>query len=207
MTAELRAGKALVRAQLIDPLLKAGMVRRSGQTVAECEQMFAELEAKLSYMSAESLRALREFCIRRAGGKHKNTWPAQVSIENWACDIERPKPSDSQLVRSYLRSAAGVRAVEGGYVVELFWHLKNAGSPPKPFQIERLQVEAQENQKRLAECARRRGAGSATSQDFRFLDGYEAARARVQNIISNRAGQGDEQGQESSAAASRACAG
>ncbi len=127
----LRAGKERVRENLILPLTKGGMIRKRGMPKAAEDEMLANLEARLAYMTADNLKALAEVLERYAGGKHKNVWPAEVSIYNWARAIQFPPASESRLVRSYLQSAAGSAAEVGGYLVELFWYLKKFGAPPE----------------------------------------------------------------------------
>lgn len=180
---ELKEGKERVRQYLIEPLERIGMVRKRRCSAEKHQAMLGSLEARLAYMSADRLQGLAETVERNAGGAMKHEWPAEVSIMNWARRLQAPPASESRLVRSYLQSGAGDAAVAGGYVVELFYHLKKYGAPPNDYSTREIRRDAQGNQRRLANIERDQEANRASPSDLAWLDGYMGARRRCLDIV------------------------
>ena len=181
--AELKEGKERVRQYLIDPLVSGGMVRKRGQKVEEHDKMLASLEARLAYMFEDRLKALAEVVERYAEGPKKNIWPAEVSITNWARRLQEPPASESRLVRSYLQSGAGEAAVKGGYLVELFFHLKKWGAPPNEYSMKNILADADTNGRRLRVIEGQREDGRASPRDLEWLARYMETRRRCLDII------------------------
>lgn len=179
----LRDGKDRVRQNLITPLVKAGMVRKRGVTQASEDEMLANLEARLAYMTEANLKALAEVVTTYASGKHHNNWPAEVSIYNWARRIQLPPASESRLVRSYLQSAAGRAALNGGYLVELFMHLKKWGAPPNDFSMSEIKRKASENQGARDRIKREQASGRASQRDLDWVASYFQALERCEGVI------------------------
>jgi hypothetical protein len=179
----LRAGKERVRENLIRPLTKGGMIRKRGTSKVAEDEMIANLEARLSYMTESNLKALAEVVERYAGGKHKNVWPAEVSIYNWARAIQFPPASESRLVRSYLQSAAGRAAEGGGYLVELFWYLKKFGAPPNTYSLSEIKREADDNRSARARIKREQEQGRASHRDLNWVEGYYHTERRCLDLI------------------------
>lgn len=180
---ELKEGKALVRINLIEPLVKGGMVRKRGQTVEDHQKMLTSLEARLAYMRADRLAALAEVVEHFAEGSKKNVWPAEVSIINWARRLQEPPASQSRLVRSYLQSGAGSAALAGGYVVELFIHLKKYGTPPNDFTMKGIREGADSNARRLRVIRDQIKDGRASPRDQDWLNGYMDTKSLCLDII------------------------
>ena len=180
----LKEGKDRVRQALIEPLIRAGMVRRSGATLPDHAAMMDRLEARLAYMSPEMLLALAEIVERHADGKAKNVWPAEVSICNWARDLEPPPPSESRLVRSYMQSSAGALAYGEGYALELFLYLKKFGRPPVgSYAIDTIKADADRNSRRANAVQNAIDCGRASEMDAAWLVQYRAAQKRCVALI------------------------
>lgn len=182
--AELRDGRARVVECFIQPLTRAGMARRHRQSEAALSDMLDRLANRLAYMTAENLAALVEVVERYASGKDRSGWPPEVSICNWARDLQSPPASESRLVRSYLQSGAGDAAAVGGYLVELFAYLKKFGAPPNEYACATIRQEAEDNSRRRAQIAREHEQGTASPRDLAWLQGYMDARRRCLDIIS-----------------------
>lgn len=180
---ELREGKERVRMNLIEPLVKGGMVRKRGQKVEDHDKFLASLEARLAYMAEDRLQALAEVVERYAGGPQKNVWPAEVSIMNWARLLQEVPASESRLVRSYLQSRAGDAAQSGGYLVELFVYLKRFGAPPNDYSMKGIREEAEYNRCRRVGIERNREKGRASPRDLSWLQSYMDTRRRCLDII------------------------
>ncbi|MBC7154571.1 MAG: hypothetical protein H5U19_08170 [Rhodobacteraceae bacterium] len=180
---ELKDGKARVRTILTGPLARGGMVRKRGVSVEDHERFLSRLEARLSYMADDRLSALAEVIERLAGGPMKNIWPAEVSIMNWARDLQEVPASESRLVRSYLQSAAGDAAMSGEWLVELFLHLKRTGTPPNDYAMKCIRDEAMENMRTRLAIEHAREQGRASPRDLAWLDGYMDTRRRCLDIV------------------------
>ena len=179
----LRAGKERVRENLILPLTKGGMIRKRGVSKSAEDAMLSNLEAPLSYMTSGNLAALAEVVERYAGGKHKNIWPAEVSICNWARDIQCPPTSESRLIRSYFQSAAGQAAQAGGYLVELFFYLKKFGAPPGSYSLSEIKRKADENHRTRARIKREQDCGQVRPSDLSWIEDYYQAQRRCLDLI------------------------
>ncbi|HCO91088.1 MAG TPA: hypothetical protein DIT40_08960 [Alphaproteobacteria bacterium] len=179
---ELRQGKARVRMHLTGHLAGRGMIRPRGRTVEDHDAMIASLEARLSYMRDDRLQALAEVVERHAGGKARNVWPAEVSICNWARRLQEPPASESRLVRSYLQSAPGAAAEAGGYLVELFLHLKDVCAPPGEYAWSTIRAEAQDNARKVEYIRREQSHGRASPSELSWLDHYMRLQERVADI-------------------------
>lgn len=181
--AELKEGKARVREHLIDPLERDGLVRKRGVTLQAHQDRLDGLAARLAYMTAENLRALAEVVATYGGGPRKDVWPTDVSICNWARRLQTPPISESRLVRSYIQSAAGMAAIDGGYVVELFEHLKRYGAPPDVYSLSKIRTEADQRKGRRARIERERERGIASQPDLDWLERQSAVFARCMAIV------------------------
>ena len=183
----LKEGKERVRLNLIDPLVERGMARKRGWTAADHQAMLESLAARLAYMDDDRLLALAEVVERYAEGPKKNIWPAEISITNWARRLQVPPASESRLVRSYLQSGAGAAAQSGGYLVELFNHLKKFGAPPNDYSLKCIREEAEENQRRRALIKRDREMDRASPRNLAWMQGYMDTRRRCLDIIKAKA--------------------
>lgn len=183
--AALRAGRARVRERLVAPLQEAGLGRRRGQSAEAQAAMFDRLEGLLAYMSPAGLETLREAVREIAvGAVARPVWPEEVVIQSQARAIEVPPPSDSPKVVSYMRSAAGHAAAEGGWLVELYVWLKRNPGVPNGYVIGQIRAEAEEN-------ARARGRLRAMAEEGRgiapaereWLDWWHRQAARARGLM------------------------
>jgi hypothetical protein len=184
---ELREGKARVAVCLIAPLMDAGMQRKRGVSLEAHDKAMASLCACLAHMSAENLQALAEVVEIHAGGPNKNTWPDVVSVKNWARALQAPSASDSRLVRTYLQSAAGQRAVSEGYAVELYSFLKKNGAPPQgDYTFGQIKTRADDHRRTRQRIEADQQAGRATPSELAWLSGYWDAHGRCMDIINSK---------------------
>lgn len=128
---EIKAGRAAVETRVIDPLRAMGLRKQKRQSAADLEAMFERLRARLSYLSADALEALREAVLRLAGGARRNLWPDEATIYAVARQIEPPPVTHSPMVVSYMRSAAGRAAWDRDEfeAAALLCYLKRGGVP------------------------------------------------------------------------------
>ena len=69
---KLKEGKARVRAQLIDPLVRKGIVRKCGVTVADLQATMDSVQGRLAYVTPQNLEALAETVKLLGEGKDKD---------------------------------------------------------------------------------------------------------------------------------------
>jgi hypothetical protein len=82
-----------------------------------------------------------------------------------------------------LQSGAGDAAKSGGYLVELFLHLKKFGAPPNDYSIKTIMADADSNGRRLRVIEHQREEGRASERDLAWLQGYMDMRRRCLDII------------------------
>lgn len=179
---ELRKGKERVRQLLIEPLEGQGMKRKRTVTVEDHARFLGSICARLAYMTEGNLQALAEVVARYADGPRKDVWPSELTIINNATRLQTPPASQSRLVRTYLQSAAGDAAERGGYLVELFAHLKRFGAPPNSYALETIRREADGNARQVEAVTHAREEGRASPSDLRWLQDYMAARGLCLDI-------------------------
>lgn len=182
MSDEVKTGKDRVREVLIEPLAALGLRRPSGQTVAQHEAALAEIEARLWYMSEADLVALREVVLLRA--QAKGVWLPAAVILDMAKGFAPPPEHDSDMVTSFMRSAAGRRALAEGYEVELYQALKRGQPPTNGYAHKLLADEADGNRRRIARLTRARDGGEVlTTSDSAWLGWYARTRDRARALI------------------------
>ena len=179
----LRQGKERVRSNLIGPLEALGMQRKRGVSVADHAAWVDKLVGRLAYMRADNLLVLAEVCERYAGGKAKSQWPEMISICNWARDLQDMPEGEQRLVKSWLQSAAGRRALADGYAVELRSDLIKWHRPPNEYQLRAIKERAGENRRRAVSVVQRQERGVASPSELEWLASYQAALERVTAII------------------------
>lgn len=180
---ELKIGKERVREHLIEPLKALGLKRKRSTTVADHEAGLDSVVNRLAYMREENLIALREVALGMAGGKAKNEWPAPALFINQAKLLQVPPPSDSPMVTSYMRSAAGRRAREGSYHVELYLELKAGRVPSSEWAMNRIREQARDNRRRVVLVSERQERGSAVESDAAWLNWYRGVSERAEALV------------------------
>ena len=170
-------GRTRVRELYIARLEADGLVRPKGATVAEHEAFLQKLVERLSYLPGPDLTVLADCTLRRAQGKQLNEWPVFATIWNLAQTICRtPEPDEARhIMTTWLRSRGGPVARDGGYLVELWWHLRAFGCPPTQLQLDRIRAEAEENRRSRAQILARKDRGIATASDLYWLERHARA--------------------------------
>ncbi|MEO0623655.1 MAG: hypothetical protein AAFU49_03990 [Pseudomonadota bacterium] len=118
-----------VREHLIAPLTEDGL-RKARNTKADKHDAFLRrLERDLDWMTADGLAALRHSVLEKAEGERRNLWPSYATVWNIARVIEHPPDKRREMVLSWMRSNAGVRAwkVSPWHAVALHWYLETFG--------------------------------------------------------------------------------
>ncbi len=127
---EQAAGEKQVRERLIKPLLKLGLARPGGMTIATFDDMCSDLCQRLAYMDELSLDALCESAANMASGANKDRFPIAKKVLDEAGEIQAPKSNESPLLRKFFRHPHGLDAMEVGYGPEIRqWILKHRRWP------------------------------------------------------------------------------
>lgn len=161
-----------VRRLLIKPLLDAGMKKQTRMPAGDYLEFQVRLADKLSYLPDIHLRGLVVQVMRMAKGPERNQWPDEVSITNWAHDLQVPPPRKHPFAISVLRSRAGKRARDLGYHAELLIALRKSGPPFSKYDLRRMPEEARENREELDRVARLVQGGSAPIERRQWRDWY-----------------------------------
>ena len=160
------------------------MVRAKGMTLEQFDGMRARLLERLAYMSEANLMTLAEVVIEAAVGPRKDQWPAEVSVINWANDLQRCPPAEHRIVASWLASVEGPRAVAAGIEVELYRFLARFRRPPVSGMDNRsIREAARDNAHQVQLIRERMARGAAAEADQDWLADYIAQRDHVRAII------------------------
>lgn len=179
------SGRAQVRALLIEPLLRDGLIRPPTMRAGDVDAFLAQLAARLAYLDEAALKVLAEVVLGMAEGKLRNQWPSFATIWNFAQRISRQPPPDEErhIMTSWLRSRGGLAPLEGGYLVELHSWLRRFGRPPVEFEIDRIKQDAAENARQLARLVERRSRGVASPDELTWIERYTAQTAYCRSLV------------------------
>lgn len=162
-------GRALVKAVLIEPLVRDGMKRPKGTNAEDHDKGLGRLAERLAYLPREQLEGLRPLIVRHSGGKAGGQWPDLVMIEKWAYAIQPPPPREHTYAQSLIRSAMGRQAMDEGWVVELYRTALRFGPPPARYVISQLRQEAEDNRRRRERAKEWNAVGRATPAEAEWL--------------------------------------
>lgn len=179
------SGRARVRAFLIEPLTRDGLLRTKGSTVQDHGVFEARLQDRLSYLPEGDLRVLAECVLRQAQGRDHTHWPGFATIWNVAQLICRqPEPDEMRhIMTTWLRSRGGPIARQAGYLVELHSHLRRFSSPPDRRQMDQIRAAAEENARTRRMLSEKRERGLAAPSDCDWLNRYAAATAYCEALV------------------------
>lgn len=183
-----RARRDRVRRVLIEPLLDMGLRKRKGLTAEDQAAFLDRIERRLAYLGEGHLATLVEVVARNCEGPHRNLWPAEASIVAWASGLEPPPDEDSRLVRSYLGSAAGLRAWSEGPAVAmaLRWWLREYGRPPRDCDWDAIRAKAVSLAGTRQRFEERRVEGTLTPDEAAWLERWAATLDRVRSAVLSR---------------------
>jgi hypothetical protein len=183
-TKEQAEGEKRVQVHLIDPLVRLGLVKPSGMTVAQFDVMLEELRGKLAYMSELNLQALAEQVGNLAGGKNKDRFPIAAKILKWASDIQAPADDASPLFRAVFGGELGRAAMVNDFGPELLLHLRRNRVWPREYDVRQIREQATEAQRRIAKIRDAEARGHSPSDaDQKFLAGRARAAEKCQRIV------------------------
>lgn len=145
----LNKAKERVRDHLVKPLIRLGLRRPSGMTVAQFDEMTDELCGRLSYMTALNLEALAEQASQRPGGKDGSRFPSAAKILGWAADIQPPEDNASPLMLAVFSGPLGRQSMEEGWAPELLSHVRKYRLWPKGIDLDAIRDRAKDARRRI----------------------------------------------------------
>lgn len=181
---DLKEAKQRVRLHLVEPLMRLGLRRPSGMTVAQFDEMVDELCGRLSYMTPLNLEALAEQAALRPGGKDGSRFPFASKILAWAAEIQRPEDSASPLMIAVFSGEIGREAMAEDWAPELLSHLRKHRLWPKKADIAAIKKRAEEARHQIAKSEERVRRGFAlSSADQKLKDMRGTAAMKCQRIM------------------------
>lgn len=180
-----KARRDRVRRVLIEPLLDMGLRKPKARSAEDQAAFLARVERRLAYLGEGHLATLVEVVARNGDGAQHNVWPAEASIVAWAAILEPPPDEDSRLVRSYLGSAAGVRAwgEAPAVAVALRRYLREHGRPPRECDWAGIREQARRWVAEMQRIDERRREGSMTAEEAQRAELWEATLDRVRSAV------------------------
>ena len=177
------AGRRAVRSCLVDVLDAAGLRRIKGVSVLAHDAMVARLVDRLAYMTAANLTTLAETCLDNAGGAKHDEWPSEVILRSWAQGLQARPFAEHRIVSSWLASVEGPVAEAGGWLVELYRHLRRRPRPPSSYELQRIRDDARDNHHRVTRIRERMAVDRATVEDQAWLEAYLADTRQARAIV------------------------
>lgn len=176
-------GKDAVRLHFVQRLAGSGLKLAREVTEAKHAETMRRLVDFLAYLSVPSLEALADQVLQAATGKNRDTWPSELLIRQMAEALE-PRPFDmAPIVTSWIASIEGPKAEAGGYLVQLFRHLRSHKRPILPYDLTVIRRQGQEDDRRAAVIRDRIKDGVASEDDRRWLASLADDLARAQAIV------------------------
>lgn len=144
------AGRETVRQRFIARLATSGLKPHGKLTEAQQAEVGKRLVKFLAYLSVPSLDTLADQVLSVAGGKGRDAWPSELVVRQMAEALERRPFEQAPIVADWLSSVEGDRAEAGGYLVQLYRHLRDNPRPPLPYDMTLIKQRAAEDRRREA---------------------------------------------------------
>ena len=176
-------GRDAVRLHFVQRLAGAGLRLAKDVTDAKHADTMRRLVEFLAYLSVPSLEALADQVMQSATGKSRDVWPSELVIRQMAEALERRPFEQAPIVTSWLASIEGPKAEAGGYLVQLFRHLRAHRRPILPYDLTTIRAQAGDDARRAAVIRDREKDGVAGEDDRRWLAEMADDRAQAQAIV------------------------
>lgn len=180
---EQHEGEARVSEYLIQPLIRLGLVKPNGMTVAQFEEMQGELRGKLAYMSVLNLQALQEQVAGMGGGRNRDKFPIAANILKLAAQIQAPPDGASPLIRAVFGNPLGKAAMAEGFAPELLAYLRHNRTWPREYDVRQIRERADDATRRLTKMQEATARGfPASDADLKLQADRARAQAKCQSI-------------------------
>lgn len=189
-----QAGRAAVRALLIERLQGAGLRRARGISQTQHLAALDRLTGHLAYMTFANLETLAEVVLDAAQG---GICPSEALIRQYGEALQARPLAQHRIVTSWLASVEGPRAEARGDLVELFrWLRRHAPRPPLPMDMRMIAEMAAANNRQRELIRGRIERQTASDEDSAWLAAYLRDQDAARQIVAGRhaadqAGQGD----------------
>ncbi|MBT9383312.1 hypothetical protein KM176_05525 [Pseudooceanicola sp. CBS1P-1] len=164
-SAEQAEGARRVRALLVEPLQRRGLVKPSAMTKDQFAAMLDDMCARLAYMSAGSIAALEEEAAGMASGKDRDRFPIAQRILEKASDIEPPGDDASPLIRAVFANQVGHEALAGGWAPELLAEVRRTRKWPGKYTLSQVRAQADDALRKMTRLREFEGQGQALTQE------------------------------------------
>lgn len=161
-------GREAVRLHFVQRLAGSGLKPAKGLTEAQHAEAQKKLVEFLSYLSVPSLVTLADQVLTVAGGKGRDSWPSELVIRQMAEGLEKRPVIMAPIVTSWLASIEGPKAEAGGYLAQLFRHLRTHPRPVMSYDLTQIRQQAADDRRREAVIQSRAEAGLTSEDDLRW---------------------------------------
>lgn len=185
-TQDVLSGRKAVRVNFIQRVQAAGLVRaKACKTEADHDSMIRRLVEYLAYLSPASIETLADQVLDLASGPKRNQWPTELCIRQMADALERRPFAEMPIVKSWLASVEGPQAERGGYLVELFRHLRRNPRPITSYDLQMIRTQAAENRRTQVLIDERRRHGIDRTEDDDWVSAYCQDQERARAIVAS----------------------
>jgi len=184
--AEPSPGRAAVRLHLIRRLDDAGMKRAHGVAAPAHDKLVERLVDHLAYMSPVNLDVLAECLLNAAAeakGRDKGCWPVEVLIRSWAHGLQPVPARLAPIIATWLRSIEGPRAEAGGYLVELYRHLRRWPIPVSAAAMRMIMEQSADNNRQRGLVQDRIARGVVRPDDAQWLAAWQADEQAARALV------------------------
>lgn len=170
------------RALFVDRLSSSGVRPYGKQTVAQHVETLKKLGDYASHLSEQSLDALADEVLV-AAAQAKGVCPSELAIRMMV-DGKEPRPFEmAPIVTSWLASIEGPPADAGGYLAQLYRHLRNHPRPVMVHDLTAVKKQAAADRQREAVIRERAPRGGATEEELRWLSALVEDLRRARAIV------------------------
>lgn len=185
------SGRKRMRRILIEPMLEKGLVRPRSMKAGTFDVLQVRIADRLVWITDEIADVLVDMAAREAPGLDHNEFPTEERINGWARTLAAamgiaPPIDLPKKVTSYLASAAGrdAWARNPHEAMALYRFLiDKPGVPGTEWARNQVRDFEEEYDRRSRDIERKVDAGTATPDDYRWLDHYHDRRDLVRTLV------------------------
>ncbi|VDC31400.1 hypothetical protein [Pseudogemmobacter humi] len=177
------AGREAVRRLFVDRLAHSGLTLPKAMKPAAHEAVMKRLVDHLAYLSPQSLAVLADQVLSAAGGKDRNLWPSELMIRQMAEALERRPFEMALIVTSWLASIEGPQAEAGGYLVQMYRHLRSHPRPLLPYDRTTIRQQAVDDAQKIARIREKERDGVVPEIDRAWMAEMVEDQRRARAIV------------------------
>ena len=171
-----------VRVLFVERIASSGVKPFGKQTVAQHIETLKKLGDYASHLSEQSLDALSDEVLGAAAAA-RGVCPSELAIRMMV-DGKEPRPFEmAPIVTSWLASIEGPQAEAGGYLAQLYRHLRDHPRPVLVHDLTLVKKKAADDRQREAMVRERIERGRATDEERRWLSALVEDLRRARAIV------------------------